>query len=391
MHQKNMSHAVAPCSYLREELRTTLHRVTGHNSFDYAGVNVYSTFTRSIANPIFESDVYMVKIKDVADAAGVSTATVSRVLANKPHVRTEVQKHVMDVVQRLNYRPNRVAQNLRSNSSKIIALIVSDIENPFFQRVSRAVDDAAYEQGYSMMLCNTDENPAKEEAYLNLLRDENVAGVILSPTRQAVANLSDAPAPDMPMVIIDRHANNLDIDNVLIDNVQSAHIITSHLIEHGYRRIGGLFGMGSTTGRERREGFMQALKDHNIKPATELIKYANPREEDGFTTTMKLLEMQDRPDAILTSNSLLAAGVLLAIRESKLEIPGDIAFASFDDTTCAQLLVPALTVIEQPTYEIGRTAAELLIKRIEDPTRSNREVVLKTKLIIRQSCGCQIN
>jgi LacI family transcriptional regulator, fructose operon transcriptional repressor len=330
----------------------------------------------------------MIKIKDVADAAGVSTATVSRVLANKPHVRPEVKQRVMKVVQSLNYRPNRVAQNLRSNSSKIIALIVSDIENPFFQRVSRAVDDAAYEQGYSMILCNTDENPAKEEAYLNLLRDENIAGVILSPTRQTIKDLTEGHAPHMPMVVIDRRVYDLDIDNVLIDNIQAAHTITSHLIEHGYRRIGGLFGMGSTTGQERREGFIQALKDHNIKPVAELIKYVNPREGDGFTATMKLLEMPDKPDAILTSNSLLASGVMLAIRESKLQIPGDIAFASFDDTTCSQLLEPAITVIEQPTYEIGRTATELLIKRIQDPTRSNREVILKTKLIIRQSCGC---
>jgi LacI family transcriptional regulator, fructose operon transcriptional repressor len=331
----------------------------------------------------------MVKIKDVAEAAGVSTATVSRVLANKPHVRPEIQKHVMKVVKELNYRPNRVAQNLRSNRSKIIALVVSDIENPFFQRVSRAVDDAAYEQGYIVMLCNTDENPAKEESCLNLLRDENVAGVILSPTQRVIENFTEIPALDMPTVIIDRHANNLDVDNVVIDNVQAAHAITSHLIEHGYQRIGGVFGGNSITGSQRHEGFIRALKDHNIKPATELIKYASPREEDGFNTTMKLLEMEDRPDAILTSNSLLAAGVLLAIRECTLQIPGDIAFASFDDTTCAQLLEPAITVIEQPTYEIGRTAAELLIKRIKDPSRSHREVVLKTKLLIRESCGCQ--
>lgn len=331
----------------------------------------------------------MVKIKDVADAAGVSTATVSRVLANKPHVRPEVHERVMKVVQKLNYRPNRVAQSLRSNTSKIIALVVSDIENPFFQRVSRAVDDAAYEQGYIVMLCNTDENPAKEESCMNLLRDENVAGVIISPTRRAIDKFSKISALGMPTVIIDRHVNNLDVDNVRIDNVQSAHTITSHLIEHGYRRIGGVFGGDSITGSQRHEGFLRALKDHNIKPASDLIKFANPREEDGFNTAMKLLEIKNRPDALLTSNSLLAAGVLLAIRENKLKIPSDIAFASFDDTTCAQLLEPALTVIEQPTYEIGRTAADLLIKRIQDPSRSNREVVLKTKLIVRHSCGCQ--
>ncbi len=332
----------------------------------------------------------MVKIKDVADAAGVSTATVSRVLANKPHVRPEVHKRVMEVVDALGYRPNRVAQNLRSNSSKIIALVVSDIENPFFQRVSRAVDDAAHEQGYSVLLCNTDENPEKEEICLNLLRDENLAGVILSPTRRTINNLAgpSSLSLNIPMVIIDRHVSNMNVDNVVIDNVKAAHTITSHLIGHGYQRIAGIFGIGSTTGRDRREGFIQALKDHNIKMIPDLTKYTNAREEDGFNTTMKLLQIQERPDAIFTSNSLLAAGCLLAIRESKLSIPDDIAFASFDDTTWGKLLEPSLTVIDQPTYEIGRTATEMLIKRIQDPTRTNREVVLNTKLIIRQSCGC---
>ncbi|MBM9518734.1 LacI family DNA-binding transcriptional regulator [Desulforhopalus vacuolatus] len=328
----------------------------------------------------------MVKIKDIADAAGVSTATVSRVLSNKPHVRPEVKKRVMQIVQKMNYRRNRVAQNLRSNTSKIIALIVSDIENPFFQRVSRAVDDAAFEYGYSVILCNTDENPGKEEASLNLLRDENLAGVILSPTQQALDNFREDFDFQMPMVIIDRYVNNLNIDNVIIDNVQAARTLTAHLIEHGCQRIGGIFGMGSTTGRERHEGFMQALKDHNITPATDLIKFTSPKAEDGYNMVMKLLQNPDPPRGILTSNSLLAAGALLAIRESKLAIPDDIAMVSFDNPTWAKLIDPALTVIEQPTYEIGRTAAELLIKRIQDPTRSNRQVVLKTKLIVRQSC-----
>ena len=303
-------------------------------------------------------------------------------------MRPEVQKRVMQVIQELNYTPNRVAQNLRSNSSKIIALIVSDIENPFFQRVSRAVDDVAYEEGYSMILCNSDENPKKEQAYLNLLRDENVAGVILSATRKTVDYLSKLPALLTPMVVIDRRVNELNVDNVVVDNIHSAYTLTSHLIEHGYSRFGGIFGVGSTTGQDRREGFLKALTEHNIKINDDLIKYAKPRVDDGFSTAMKLLRMKERPDAILTSNSLLAAGVLLAIRECKLTIPGDIAFATFDDSPCAQLLEPAITVIEQPTYEIGQTATKLLINRIREPMRSNRETVLKTKLIIRQSCGC---
>ncbi|MEX1349827.1 MAG: LacI family DNA-binding transcriptional regulator [Desulfobacterales bacterium] len=329
----------------------------------------------------------MVKIKNVADAAGVSTATVSRVLANKPHVRPEVKQRVMEVVRKLNYQPNRAAQSLRSNTSKIIALIVADIENPFFQKVSRAVDDTAQELGYNVIVCNTDEDPEKERECLELLRVGNLAGAILAPTLAGLENFNDIYSLDTPVVMIDRHASNYDVDNVLIDNVSSAHRIVTHLIEHGYRRLAGVFG-SSTTGRERHDGFLKALKDHDIKPLKDLIKFTEAREEDGFKVAMKLLKMRDRPDAIITSNSLLAAGILLAIRESGLAVPDDIAFASFDDTTWAKLIEPSLTVIEQPTYEIGRTAAELLIKRIQDPTRSNREVVLKTKLIVRQSCGC---
>ena len=331
----------------------------------------------------------MVKIKDVADAAGVSTATVSRVLANKPYVRKEVKTRVLDVVRELNYRPNRVARSLRSRKSTIIGLIVSDIENPFFQQVSRAVEDAANERGYSVMLCNNDEDPDKEQRYLHLIRDENLAGVVLSPTRQTADNFSTTSELNIPMVVIDRRVSNISVDNILIDNVEAAHILATHLIEHGYRRIGAIFGTGSTTGRERREGFVSALKDKDIKPPSDLIKYANPREEDGFKTTMKLLQLPEPPEAILTSNSLLAAGALGALRESKITIPEEIAFASFDETTWSRLIVPAITVIEQPTYEIGRTATELLIKRIDDPTRSPRKVILKAKLNIRQSCGCQ--
>lgn len=329
----------------------------------------------------------MVKIRDVAEAAGVSTATVSRVLANKPHVRSDVREKVLSVVETLGYRPNRVAQNLRSNTSRMIALIISDIENPFFQRVSRAVDDAAHEMGYSVMLCNTDEQPEKEKRCLELLQDENIAGVILAPTRQTIDAFTRKKL-QMPMVIIDRHVTNLDVDNVLIDNVQAAYTLTNHLIDHGYTRISGIFGMGSTTGRDRREGFLKALREQDLKPVTELTKYANPREADGYATATRLLQLSQPPQAILTSNSLLAAGVMQAIRERGLAVPEDVAFATFDDTTWAKLMLPPLTVIEQPTYEIGRTAAELLIKRIREPGRSFREVILNTRLVIRQSCGC---
>jgi LacI family fructose operon transcriptional repressor len=336
----------------------------------------------------------MVSIKDVAASAGVSTATVSRVLGAKPHVREEVREHVMKVVKELGYTPNRVARNLRSRRSAVIGLIVSDIENPFFQRVSRAVEDAAHGKGYSVMLCNNDEDPDKERHYLRLLRDENVAGVILSPTPSLAAITSigggtdDTEAFNIPMVVVDRRIADYQVDTITIDNVHAADTIVSHLIDHGRRRIGAIFGIHSTTGRERHAGYLRALRAHRQEVASELVNFTEPREESGHEITLKLLNLPEPPDAILTSNSLLAAGALRALRERKVVIPAEIAFASFDETTWTRLVDPPLTVIEQPTYEIGRTATEMLIERIEDPARPYREVILKAKLIVRQSCGC---
>jgi LacI family fructose operon transcriptional repressor len=331
----------------------------------------------------------MVKIKDVADAANVSTATVSRVLANKQNVRPEVKKRVLAAVKKLGYRPNRVARTLRSNKSKIIGLIVSDIENPFFQQVSRAVEDAALENGYSVVLCNADEKPEKEMRYLQLLHDENVAGIILSPTRQTAENDDTLSAFMMPIVIIDRHIKDGHFDTVTTDNVHATHTVVNHLISQGHKRIGGIFGSRSTTGRERREGYVQALKRNNIKPLPELVAFANHKEEDGFIATLKLLQLAEKPDAIFTSNSLLAAGALRALKICNIKIPNEIAFASFDETRWAALVEPPVTVIEQPTYEIGETATQLLIKRIKTPDCATREVILNTKLIVRKSCGAQ--
>ena len=172
----------------------------------------------------------MTSIKDVAKAAGVSTATVSRVLSDRPNVRPEIRDRVLAVVENLNYRPNRVARSLRVQKSNIIGLIVSDIQNPFFTAVSRAVEDLAYQQGLSVFLCNADDTPKKEKMYLDLMRDENVAGVILSPTRQTVDSFAEVANLEIPVVAIDRRVRDIEVDNVLIDNVEAAHKIVEHLV-----------------------------------------------------------------------------------------------------------------------------------------------------------------
>lgn len=326
----------------------------------------------------------MASIKDVAKAAGVSTATVSRVLSNGDHVRAEVRERVMKAVEQLAYRPNLLARSLRAQQSNTIGLIVSDIRNPFFTSISRAVEDMAYEQGYSLVLCNTDENPEKETIYLNLMHDENVAGVIFSPTRQTAARFSTLEIA-FPTVVVDRSVGDAEVDSVLLDNVDSAYRLTTHLIEQGYQHIAALCGEMSTTGREREAGYEKALREHNLVPQHDMIKFVQPRSEAGYATTLKLLDAAVRPDALLTTNSVLASGALQAIRERGLTIPDDIALVTFDETTWASLVQPAITLIDQPTYEIGKTATELLLQRIADPARPTRKVILKGQLLERGS------
>ena len=325
----------------------------------------------------------MPSIKDVAQAAGVSTATVSRVLANNSRVKEETRVRVLKAIDELSYRPNLIARSLRVQKSAKIGLLVSDIRNPFFTAIGRAVEDAAYEQGYSVLMCNTDENPEKEELYLNLLHDENVAGMIFSPTQQFSARLSSTTS-SIPFVVIDRSVKSNHVDMVLLDNVAAAYDLANHLIENGYRQIAGLFGNASTTGRERNKGFSKALNQHQIKPVAE--QFIPPRIQQGYDATLALLDRSEGcPDAIFTSNSLLTAGAFQAIRDRKLRVPDDVALVGFDETTWGELVDPPITLISQPTEEIGRTATELLFQRIEEPSRSPKTVILKGTLIPRGS------
>jgi LacI family fructose operon transcriptional repressor len=326
----------------------------------------------------------MPSIKDVAEAAGVSTATVSRVLSDHPHVRAEVRTRVLAVVEKLGYRPNLVARSLRSQQSTTLGLIVSDIRNPFFTAISRAVENTAYEHGFSVLLCNTDEDPEKEVLYLDLMRAQQVAGVIFSPTRDAITHFADLKL-DVPTVLLDRSLRNGEVDAVQLDNVSAAYDLTMHLLEQGYRRIGALFGAVSTTGRERQQGYELALCEHGLVPPADGVRYVQPQIDAGREAALELLALSEPPDAIFTSNSLLTAGALQAIQASNLAIPDGVALVGFDETTWASLVQPAITLIAQPTDEIGKTATELLLQRIADPSRATRKVILQGELRVRGS------
>jgi DNA-binding LacI/PurR family transcriptional regulator len=329
-----------------------------------------------------------VTLQDVARRAGVSTATVSRVLANKPYVREETRQRVLAVVEELGYQPNRVARSLRTRHCNIIGLIISDIQNPFFTSLVRAVEDVAYEHQYAVFLCNSDEDLDKEALYIDLMRAERVSGVVISPTRERETPCHKLVESNVPVVAVDRRIMDLEVDTVVVDNVGASFDLTSHLIEDGHRRIGAVFGRQiATTGRERREGYARALKAHNLPILPDLVRSGLPKEALGYQFARELLDLPDRPTALYAGNNLLAIGAIKAIYERGLRIPDDMALASFDEMDWTSLVQPALTVIAQPTYQLGRTAAGLLLGRIQDSARPTQTIVLKPRLVVRGSCA----
>lgn len=325
----------------------------------------------------------MVSMKDVANASGVSTATVSRVLSNGLHVSPEMRKRVMVAVEQLEYRPNLVARSFRWQQSMMIGLIVSDICNPFFTLLSRAVEDMACKQGFSVLLCNTDGRPEKEAMYLNLMRDSRVAGAIMSPTRQTIASLT-ASNLFFPIVVVDHSIAIGDVDAVLLDNIDAAYRLTIHLIEQGYQRIGALYN-DMSTGLERQLGYEKALQAHGLTPRAEHMKYVSPTIEAGYVAALKMIDAAQPPDAFFTTNSLLAAGALQAIRERHLTIPDEIALVTFDETFWTSLMQPTITLIAQPIDKIGKIAVELLLQRIANPNRPPSQVILEGQLLVRGS------
>ncbi|WP_249604984.1 LacI family DNA-binding transcriptional regulator [Chromobacterium sp. IRSSSOUMB001] len=321
-----------------------------------------------------------VSIKDVAQAAGVSVATVSRALAKGP-VSAALKAKVEAAIAATGYRPNLSARRLRSRHSDTIGLIVSDIRNPFFTAVSRAVEDVAYQAGMRVILCNTDENPDKEAMYLRLMQEERVTGVIFAATR-ATAETLDAEALGFPVVLIDRAAPGGAADAVVLDNAAAAGLLVSHLREQGHSRIGGLFGNTSSTGAERHAGFAAALAEAGLAAPA---RFVAPTAEAAQQAVSAWLAEAEAPRALVISNGLLLLGAMRAVRALGLELPRQLALAGFDNDSWTELAGPGLTVIEQPVDEIGRAAMAMLLERLVQPQRSTRKVVLTGRLVVRGS------
>ncbi|MFC0531385.1 LacI family DNA-binding transcriptional regulator [Phytohabitans kaempferiae] len=337
----------------------------------------------------------VVTYRDIARAAGVSTATVSRVLSGAGgFVRPELVEHVRETAQELGYRSHRAARALRRQRSDAIGLVVSDVENPFFAAIARAVEDVAAEHRHAVLLCNTDEDLAQEDLYLDLLVGERVAGVIVAPSTEELGPLGQLVEAGIPTVTVDRKVGDGTFDSVLLDNRPGAVALVEDLLAHGHRRIGVIVGTtAATPSRERLAGCQEAVAA--VAGASLVVGEGQLRDAIGTAGTMELagrlaldmLSAADPPTALFCGNGLLAQGVLLALRHSGRRVPDDVAVVGFDDLPLFQLLDRPQTVAAQPTDRIGRAAAELLFRRIDDPDRPAEAVVLPPELRWRASCG----
>jgi DNA-binding LacI/PurR family transcriptional regulator len=330
-------------------------------------------------------------IRDVAKTAGVSLSTVSRVLHRHPAVNSDIQQRVLLAIDELDYQPNRSAQRLRSKMGSVIGLIISDIENPFFTSIVRGVEDVAYANQMTVVLCNTDEDPAKQERYIGVMQEEGVAGLIIAP---AHADSYDALQPlrdlGIPTVLLDRDIGDEKSDAVCVDNVAGAYTATQHLITANRKRIAIVNGdTHIKTFADRYQGYRRALIDANIKINKNYIIEVPPKIERSLQATLELLQLKPRPDAIFAGNNLITIGVLKAIKQLKLSIPEEIALVGFDDMPWSSELCPPITSVAQPTYELGQEAARLLIRRLRNNDGFHQTITLHTRLIVRESCGAK--
>lgn len=332
----------------------------------------------------------LTKLHEVAQRADVSVSTVSRVLNDPEKVQAETRVRVERAIEELGYRPSRVARRLRSRRGRahIVGLIIPDIQNPFYSDIVRGVEDVAYDRDYAVILCNSDESPEREAFYLDVLVSESADGVILPPIQgdeKTTARLTGLP---LPVVCLDRRLGRLAVDTVVVDNRQGAFDATAHLIRLGHHRIALLDGpTGHSSFRERRQGYLEALREHGVPVDERLIASGRPRQEDGRRMAEALLGLDTPPTAVFAASNLLSLGALEAIRARGLDVPRQVAVVGFDDAPWAGLLACPLTTVSQPSYEMGRRAAQLLFDRLDEPARSPALIVLAPTLVVRASCG----
>ncbi|MFD4970006.1 LacI family DNA-binding transcriptional regulator [Streptomyces sp. NPDC058424] len=328
----------------------------------------------------------MASIKDVAAAAGVSVATVSRVLNEHRSVSADARARVLASVEALGYRPNAVARSLRTHRTRTLGLVISDVLNPYFTALARSVEEEARTLGYSVIIGNADERPGLQDHHVRTLLDRRIDGLLVSPTDGGSPLMLDAARAGTPMVFVDRWIEGVDVPVVRSDGRAAVRDLVAHLYGLGHRRLAIIAGpAATTTGRERVEAFREALAAHGLPLPDAYVGQGDFRAGSGRRVTEGFLGLPEPPEAVFAADNLMALGALDAIRARGLRVPDDIALAAFDDIPWFPHTDPPITAIAQPTGELGRAAVRALVDRIAG--RPARSVTLPARLVVRRSCG----
>jgi LacI family transcriptional regulator len=328
-------------------------------------------------------------IRDVADAAGVSQATAGRALGGYGAVSPAALERVLAAADRLGYRTNRVAQALRSGQTRTVGFIPGDLENPFFAKIARHLGDSLEAEGFTLIVSSSDERPEREQKIIETFRAHLLSGIVIAPTAQVAApHLEKVIRDAIPLVLIDRRIAGLDADSVTVDNEGGGYQAVAHLVELGHRRIAIVSdSLQIVSTSERFIGYQKALADHQIPFDPQLLGVSGSSREDAYASTMRILDLGDRPTAIFTTDTFMTEGSLRAIRERGLVVPADISIVGFDDVDPRSLMNPSVTVVAQPIAELGQQAARLLLEQLAGVEREPQHVDLVAELIVRDSTG----
>jgi LacI family transcriptional regulator len=325
-------------------------------------------------------------LRDLARELNLSTATVSRALSRPEIVAPATRERVLQAVRRSGYHMNGIARSLRTQSTRTIGVVVSDIRNSFSSSIVKAVEDVARVNGYTVLICNADETGQNEEAALQLFIERKVSGVIHCSAGANLELLRVLQNKSIPLIDLDRRSGLENVDTVVLDNHLGAEIATRHLIGLGHRRIAMISGpMHLSNARSRVKGFRKTLRAAGIPVAREYLEFGDFRQWSGEEATQRLLSLRHPPTAVFVANNEMMAGALLAIRQQKrLKVPRNLSLIGFDDARWAQFADPPLTVVSQPTEAMGEKAAELLLRRIQGETAA-KTIVFKPTLVVRRS------
>lgn len=326
-------------------------------------------------------------MKDVAEKAGVSVATVSRVINRNGYVSSSVQARVTEVMRELNYQPSLLARSLRRQETYAIGLLIPQLDHPFFSTLAFAIEKALFAQHYRTLICSAEENAEKENAYIDMLLRQRVDGVIFVPTGHSDQSLARLQAMAIPTVLVDRDLIGASrVSKVLTNNVHGGYLGMRHLLELGHRHI-GIIGAHehSDSMAQRLHGAQQALAEYGLSNPPLVLMDVLGQFEMGYTAGMQLLQQQPRPSAIFALTDVIAVGVLHAAAERSIRLPQELSVVGYDDIPLASYSIPALTTVAQPLTEMGEKAVEVLLRHIQQPDKPPESMVLATRLVLRHS------